>query len=221
MATTDILSPLLTVDNCYSDNATDANHGSAVSGVIAAQSNNNSAIAGAAAIFNDKKSYNYNNCSILAINAAYDVYNKEGKIVSVFSDACLIDSIYYAIGQGARVINMSLGGSDYYNISFQQAINTASNAGIVVCAAAGNEKKYCTNYYPAAYNNVIAVSALTSDNSLASYSNYGEYVDIAALGDGVYSLNTTGKDGGSDYDIFGGHQLRLLLYPQQRQFLFP
>ena len=99
---------------------------------------------------------------------------------------------------------MSLGGSDYYNISFQQAINTASNAGIVVCAAAGNEKKYCTNYYPAAYNNVIAVSALTSDNSLASYSNYGEYVDIAALGDGVYSLNTTGKDGGSDYDIFGG-----------------
>ena len=29
-------------------------------------------------------------------------------------------------------------------------------------------------------------------------------MDIAALGDGVYSLNTTGKDGGSDYDIFGG-----------------
>lgn len=193
----------MTVDNCYSDNATDANHGSAVSGVIAAQSNNNSAIAGAAAIFNDKKSYNYNNCSILAINAAYDVYNKEGKIVSVFSDACLIDSIYYAIGQGARVINMSLGGLDY-NISFQQAINTASNAGIVVCAAAGNENKYCTNYYPAAYNNVIAVSALTSDNSLAVYSNYGEYVDIAALGDGVYSLNATGKDGGGDCDFFSG-----------------
>ena len=185
------------IGNCYSVNATDNYHGSHVAGIIAARSNNNSGIAGAADIFNNRKSNKYNNCSILAINAAYDTYNENGEIVSRFTNACVIDSIYYAIGQGARVINLSLGGSSY-DSSYQQAINTAYSGGVVICASAGNDGIYCNNRYPAAYDNVIAVSWLNSDNTLNTYSSYGEYVDIAALGDNIMSLNVTGKNGGSD-----------------------
>ena len=191
------------IGNCYSDNAINNYHGSHVAGIIAARSNNNSGIAGAADIFNNRRSNNYNNCSILAINAAFDTYNEKGEIVNRFTNACVIDSIYYAIGQGARVINLSLGGSSY-NSSYQQAINTANSAGVVICAAAGNDGKYCNDFYPAAYDNVIAVSWLNSDNSLNSKSNFGEYVDIAAFGEKVYSLFITMKKGGGDVALASG-----------------
>jgi subtilisin family serine protease len=70
---------------------------------------------------------------------------------------------------------------------------------VTVVAAAGNDglsldpttTTGSTNWYPASYastyDNVISVAATTTDGSLASFSNYGSSVSVAAPGDGVYS----------------------------------
>ncbi len=88
------------------------------------------------------------------------------------------------------VVNMSLGGGAY-SATFQALCNEAFGAGIHIVAAAGNESGAVS--YPAAYANVIGVSATNSSDGFASFSNYGEGVDIAAPGVAIYS---TYKGGG-------------------------
>lgn len=96
-----------------------------------------------------------------------------------------------------RVANMSLGGpkSDALNL----AVDNAVEAGIVFCVAAGNDSADAVNYSPASCERAITVSAvddrdgLCGGDVLASFSNYGKLVDIAAPGVYIYS---TYKDGG-------------------------
>lgn len=94
--------------------------------------------------------------------------------------------VLYAAECGVEVISMSLGGGSFSQ-SFQDAINTATNSGVVVVAASGNEYESSISY-PAAYDNVIAVGALTSSGTRASYSNYGTGLDVMAPGSDIYSL---------------------------------
>ena len=100
--------------------------------------------------------------------------------------------------QAADIINLSLGGSSYS--SSEQALYTQiRNAGIIVAAAAGNSGS-STKSYPAAYDDVVSVSAVDKTKALADYSNYGSTIDVAAPGgetnlssaDGIYS--TVGDD---------------------------
>ncbi len=86
----------------------------------------------------------------------------------------------YAMSNGADIINISWGGTGS-SFTYQALINAASNAGITIVAAAGNSST-STEFYPAAYDNVIAVAATTSTDTKASYSNYGTWVDVAAPG---------------------------------------
>jgi subtilisin family serine protease len=100
----------------------------------------------------------------------------------------IVRGINYAVTNNAHIINMSLGGSLLGDMSadllVQQAVNNAVNQGVVVIAAAGNsaqdvaENKVVPAYYP----NVVSVSAVTNTGTFASYSNYGEAIDIAAVG---------------------------------------
>jgi len=94
-------------------------------------------------------------------------------------------AIYRAINDGVDVINMSFGlySSD---TSIAEAVNSARNAGVVMVASSGNGNSGIP-FYPAAYNGVIAVSALDSNDYLADFSNHGSYVDFCALGVDVYS----------------------------------
>ncbi len=75
----------------------------------------------------------------------------------------------------------------------QEAIDAAHSAGLLIVAAMGN-KNTSIAYYPAAYANVLAVSATNEYDGKAAYSNYGTHNDIAAPGGyyvGIYSTLPT------------------------------
>ena len=79
----------------------------------------------------------------------------------------------------ARVINLSLGGAG--DTTEHSAVIAAANAGVLIVAAAGNTASSAP-FYPAAYPEVLAVSAVGPGGTLASYSNFGSYIGIAAPG---------------------------------------
>jgi subtilisin family serine protease len=83
--------------------------------------------------------------------------------------------------------------------AFEAAVNSAAAAGIVLVVAAGNEHTNASNTIPAKYSNAVCVSAMASNNTFASYSNYGSVVDIIAPGSNIPSLWK-----GSGYAIASG-----------------
>ncbi|HET6947688.1 MAG TPA: S8 family serine peptidase [bacterium] len=91
----------------------------------------------------------------------------------------IADGITYAADHGAKVINLSLGGSAA-STTLENAVNYAYNRGVTLVAAAGNENGPVL--YPAVYSNVIAVAATACNNAKASYSNSGPQIDVAAPG---------------------------------------
>ena len=151
----------------------DHGHGTHVAGTIAAAMNNltgdpaaEEGVAGVAP-----------NALILAYKACF----ADGTC----SDFAIEQGIARAIVDGAKVINMSLGAPESSQSLFD-AVQDAWNAGIVVVAAAGNDGT--TNlFYPAALANVIAVGAFDEDHRRAPFSNYGNWVDISAPGNVIFS----------------------------------
>jgi subtilisin family serine protease len=97
----------------------------------------------------------------------------------------MIKGIHYAVSAGADIINMSLG-TYQYSSSFEAAVQHAYQNGAVIVAAAGNESTSFKSY-PAAYPNVISVSATNSSDAKAYFSNYGTSIDLAAPGSNIYS----------------------------------
>lgn len=98
------------------------------------------------------------------------------------------------------VVNMSYGGARGYNDTTEYSmIKELYDAGIILVAAAGNDG--LSPSAPASYNECIAVSAVDTDGLLASYSNYGKAIDIAAPGTDIYSTvpNLMLNDEGTDY----------------------
>ena len=177
----DLSNKLLPGFNFLSDNSDshDLNgHGTAVAGSAAAISNNYTGVAGIA----------WQNPIMPLV-----VVNSSGS-ASYYDIA---QAITYAADKGAKVMNISIAGSSNSS-TLQNAVDYAWNKGAVIFAAAANYST-STPYYPAACNNVVAVSATTSSDTLASFSNYGNWIDIAAPG--VSILTTT--NGGS-YSSWSG-----------------
>ena len=143
------------------------NHGTHCAGIAAAATDNNTGIA---SIGFDTK--------IIAVKATGDS-ESNATISAGFS------GISYAIAAGADVISMSWGGPGFSQTG-QNLVNQAANQGIVMVAAAGNSNTN-TQYYPAAYNNVISVASSTQNDTRSSFSNYGNWVDITAPGSGIFS----------------------------------
>jgi len=115
--------------------------------------------------------------------------------------------------EAAHVINMSLGGAGTSPIE-QAAVTDARNAGTIVIAAAGNDSS-SDEYSPAGLDGVISVSASTVSGTKASYSNYGDKVDVAAPGGEFWDadgddnldavLSTLGNDDGDfNYKYYQG-----------------
>ncbi|MFC7847155.1 S8 family serine peptidase [Arthrobacter sp. NPDC057388] len=141
-------------------------HGTHVAGIVAATSNNTIGVAATCP-----------GCTILAGK----VLNDSG----VGSSSSLANGINWAVANGAKVINMSIGVRA--SRTLETAINNAWSKGVVLVAAAGNGGNQ-TKIYPAAYPNVIAVAATDNKDAKASFSTYGaSWVDIAAPGVNVYS----------------------------------
>lgn len=143
------------------DGRDDNGHGTHCAGIIAATANNGVGVSGMAP---EAKIY------------AVKVLNARGS----GSTADITQGVIHATSKKVDVISMSLGGV-CWDALFQKAIDQATNQGIVVVAAAGNES-VSQKSYPAAYNNVIAVAATDYYDELTYFSNYGKWVDIAAPG---------------------------------------
>lgn len=147
-------------------------HGTAISGAIAAASNNASGVAGVAWL---------NPIMPLVVLTA-------GNVATA---ADISDAIVWAADHGAKIINISLGLTGY-STTMQNAINYAYGAGATIFAAAGNGNT-STPLYPAAMNNVVAVGATDQSDAKASFSNFGSWIDIVAPG---VTILTTQLGGG-------------------------
>ena len=148
------------------------NHGTMVSGIIAAIANNNEGLVGVAP-----------ESKIMPLK----VLDSEGGNLRDVASA-----IRYAADNGAHVITMSFGGQrTRFSIITEKAIDYANKQGCILVAAVGNENTD-ELFYPAAYEQVIAVSAIDQNDLRADFSNYGTYVDFCAPGINIVS---TGKDG--------------------------
>jgi hypothetical protein len=97
------------------------------------------------------------------------------------------NGIVQAINKGATVINLSLGSggdSDF----LRGIIRRGSEQGVLFLAAAGNEPSTAPTY-PAAYPNVMAVTAGGRDGKIAPYANRGDFIDISAPGSAMFPYN--------------------------------
>ena len=109
----------------------------------------------------------------------------------------LIRAILYAISRNVDIINLSVGGSKSYVAAAQIAFQQAADAGILVVCATGNSPTgpSGTIDYPAAYDNTLAITSVTVDESgvsLSNFSNYGVGTDLSAPGVAVYSCDADG-----------------------------
>ena len=138
-------------------------HGTHVCGIIGAVGNNTAGVTGT----------NWR-IGIMALKADAIVSGQHGLRISKVAEA-----IGYATQHGAKVINLSLGGS--YSQILKDAVDQATAAGVLVIAAAGNTASQNYNLYPAAWPNVVSVSATGPSDEFASYSSFGK-VDVAAPG---------------------------------------
>jgi hypothetical protein len=103
--------------------------------------------------------------------------------------------IYKAVNGGAMIVNLSLGGEGDSTF-LHNTIKSAHDQGVVLIAAAGNEP-VSTPTYPAAYPEVIAVTAVDRSGKLAPYANRGDFIDVAAPGGSVVTFQ------GQQYYIVG------------------
>ncbi|MDG1325525.1 MAG: S8 family serine peptidase [Opitutales bacterium] len=93
--------------------------------------------------------------------------------------------IVEAANRGAQVINLSLGGTGE-SIVLKNAVDYARAQGSLVVAAVGNEGVSGVSY-PAKFDHVIGVTSVDANGRQSSFANYGEGVDIAAPGVGVFA----------------------------------
>ncbi len=142
----------------------DNGHGTHVTGTIAQSTNNLIGVTGVAF-----------RCSIMPVK----VMNSQG-----VSDAFTVsEGILFAVHHGARVINLSFGGTQP-STTLENAVQTAYDSGVTVVASAGNDgASGSPPSYPAAYSNYcIAVGAVRYDLTRAAYSSTGSYISVVAPG---------------------------------------
>jgi serine protease len=147
-------------------------HGLFVAGLIAANTNNSTGIAG------------------LTTGARILPVRVLGACGGTFED--VLAGMLWASGvqlagvppntNPAKVINLSLGGFGACDQAIQEAVDDALAQGAVVVAAAGNSSSNVQDFTPASCSGVIAVAAHSVDATLASYSNYGPRIDVSAPG---------------------------------------
>jgi subtilisin family serine protease len=117
------------------------------------------------------------------------------------TDTAAAEAIEYAVNHGAKVINASWGG-DGEDPTIADAIQYADEHGVIIVCAAGNNgaDDDTTWFSPASYSseyaNVVSVAAISSNGTLASWSDYGTgTVQLAAPGNDVYGLSVSGNWG--------------------------
>jgi subtilisin family serine protease len=111
----------------------------------------------------------------------------------------IYDGIMYAVNNGARVTSNSYGGGGASAL-ISSALSSAKSKGVLFIAAAGNESLATASYpayYSKTYDNVIAIASTELNDTLSSFSNYGDGVNIAAPGRDI--LSTVPNNGYQSY----------------------
>lgn len=159
-------------DNAPED---EGGHGTHVSGIIAAKTNNGIGIAGIA-----------QNCRLMPIRASF----KFGGGTYIQNDDAAA-AIVYAADNGASIINMSWGDTVRAFI-IEDAIEYAYNRGCVLVSAAGNSAA-SGSYYPAGLKTVISVAGLGRERQMWAGSNFGATISIAAPAEEILSTALNGE----------------------------
>lgn len=168
------------------EDGTSSFHGTHVAGTIAAASNNGIGVAGVAP-----------NARIMPVRVLGQTGASFDVLQGVLFAAGLPNSSNTLPARRADIINMSLGGTGSSQVE-QDVYNQVRAAGVIVVAAAGNDGRVAAPplEYPAAYDNVISVSAVNLSRTRAYYSTFNSRVDVAAPGGDIRS--DTNGDGAPD-----------------------
>jgi len=148
----------------------DHGHGTHVTGIVAAATSNALGVSG----------------------LAYPVQVIEYKVLDSGGngfDTDIAAAIMAAADAGAQVVSLSLGGAGYSQ-TLQTAVNYAWQRNTLVVAAAGNSSTNAL-FFPAGANHAIGISATDASDNLASFSNFGPSVHLAAPGVGILSTAPT------------------------------
>jgi hypothetical protein len=141
-------------------------HGTAIAGILAAKG----LLVGVAPA-----------AEVLGVRA---FFQGDGGGAEVSSTVILLRALDWAVGQGARVVNMSFAGPR--DAAIQAAVAAARPRGAILVAAAGNGGPDAAPAYPAAYPEVIAVTATDAQDNLYGDANRGAYIDVAAPGVDIF-----------------------------------
>jgi len=142
-------------------------HGTHVAGIASALTNNALGVAGVAP-----------ECSILAVKVA------PGNSSAPSTDG-IANGILYAVDKGAQVINLSLG-SRRESQAITDAVKQALARNVVVVVAMGNDSGNIKSW-PAAVPGVIAVGSTDNRDQRSRFSNYGDWITVAAPGSDILS----------------------------------
>ncbi|MGC9337071.1 MAG: S8 family serine peptidase [Candidatus Cloacimonadia bacterium] len=153
----------------------DLGHGTQCAGIIAAETNNNLGIAGTSW-----------HCKIMPLRAGF----KTEQGVGYLEDDDVSAAIVYAAENGAQIISISWGDTQLSPL-IRDGCEYATQMGVVIVASAGNESE-ARLMYPAAFNNVISVTAIDENSELCTFSSYGEGLDLCAPGLNIYSTTLGG-----------------------------
>ncbi len=104
--------------------------------------------------------------------------NETGKVVG--NGVALLKGLNWLVKKGVKVINMSIAGAD--NKVIRKALKKVAARGVIMVAAAGNWGPTAKPAYPAAYREVVAVTAFNDRKLIYSNANSGSYIDFAAPG---------------------------------------
>lgn len=158
-------------------------HGTHVAGTIACLSNNSRSVAGVTW-----------QCRLMPVKVLTRIVNiaDPSDVRGTGSAADIAAGIRWAVDHGARVLNLSLGGTSDTQVE-RDAIAYAIARGAVVCAAMGNRGLGGPTSFPAAYPGVVAVGAIDATDRRANFSQVGPHIDI--VGPGVDILSTVWNDG--------------------------
>ncbi len=146
-------------------------HGTHVAGIIGARGNNGVGVAG-----------------ILWTAQLMPVRVLDNSGTGTMADVA--EGIAWAADNGAKIENMSLGGTGASSI-LEDAVNYAYGLGVLIVASAGNDGTE-TVQYPCRYDNVVCVAATDHADKIATFSTRGSWVDIAAPGENIFSTLATG-----------------------------
>jgi len=177
----DVFSSAYNTSNADDDNG----HGTHVAGIAAALTDNFIGISSVAF-----------DASILPVK----VLDAEGN--GYYS--AVASGIIWAADHGAKVINLSLGGTSFSS-TLQDAVNYANTVGALVIAAAGNSGDN-TTYYPAGCENAMAIGATDQSDQRALFSSYGAIVSVVAPGMNIFSTFWSAGEGSTYVDASGTSQ---------------